>query len=54
MNKKDNFGVEFSDGMTNILFIYGYGGSPESTFCKLIREALPVEHYNRYKVQTDL
>lgn len=32
--------------MTNILFIYGYGGSPESTFCKLIREALPVEHYN--------
>lgn len=28
-----------------ILFIYGFGGSPDSTFCRLIREALPSERY---------
>ncbi len=28
-----------------ILFIYGFGGSPDSTFCKLIREALPDDSY---------
>ena len=31
--------------MTKILFIYGYGGSPESTFCRLIRDALPKNEY---------
>lgn len=31
--------------MKKILFVYGYGGSPESTFCRLIREALPTEEY---------
>jgi len=31
--------------MKKILFIYGYGGSPESKFCRLIREALPAEEY---------
>jgi len=31
--------------MTKILFIYGYGGSPKSKFCKLIREALPKEEF---------
>ena len=29
-----------------ILFIYGFGGSPESTFCHLIREALPEDEYD--------
>lgn len=32
--------------MKNILFIYGYGGSPQSRFCTLIREALPQGEYN--------
>lgn len=31
--------------MKRILFIYGFGGSPESTFCRLIREALPKNEY---------
>lgn len=31
--------------MTKILFIYGYGGSPESSFCTLLREALPADEY---------
>lgn len=31
--------------MTRILFIYGYGGSPESTFCQLIRDALPKNEF---------
>lgn len=31
--------------MIKILFVYGYGGSPESTFCRLIREALPASDY---------
>lgn len=31
--------------MTKILFVYGFGGSPESTFCHLIREALPASEY---------
>jgi len=31
--------------MKKILFIYGFGGSPKSTFCTLIREALPQEEY---------
>ena len=29
-----------------ILFIYGFGGSPDSTFCRLIREALPEDEYD--------
>ena len=32
--------------MKNVLFIYGYGGSPQSHFCTLIREALPKDEYN--------
>lgn len=32
--------------MKNILFIYGYGGSPHSRFCTLIREALSTDEYN--------
>lgn len=28
-----------------ILFIYGFGGSPDSTFCRLIREALPDDRF---------
>lgn len=28
-----------------ILFIYGYGGSPKSKFCALIREAVPADKY---------
>lgn len=32
--------------MKNILFIYGYGGSPQSHFCTLIREALSKDEYN--------
>lgn len=28
-----------------ILFIYGFNGSPDSTFCRLIREALPKDEY---------
>ena len=32
--------------MKNVLFIYGYGGSPQSRFCTLIREALPKGEYN--------
>jgi 5'(3')-deoxyribonucleotidase len=31
--------------MKRILFIYGFGGSPSSTFCRLIREALPANEY---------
>ena len=31
--------------MKRILFIYGFGGSPDSTFCRLIREALPANEY---------
>lgn len=31
--------------MKKILFIYGYGGSPESKFCTLIREALNPKEY---------
>lgn len=31
--------------MKRILFIYGYGGSPESKFCTLVREALPADDY---------
>lgn len=31
--------------MKRILFVYGYGGSPESTFCRLIREALPGDEF---------
>ena len=31
--------------MKRILFIYGFGGSPDSTFCRLIREALPKNEY---------
>lgn len=31
--------------MKKILFIYGFGGSPDSTFCRLIREALPANEY---------
>ena len=32
--------------MKKVLFIYGYGGSPQSRFCTLIREALPKGEYN--------
>ena len=32
--------------MKNILFLYGYGSSPQSHFCTLIREALPKGEYN--------
>ncbi len=31
--------------MKRILFVYGYGGSPDSTFCTLIREALPSNEF---------
>jgi len=31
--------------MKRILFIYGYGGSPDSTFCTLLRQALPSKDY---------
>ena len=35
-----------------ILFVYGYGGNPDSTFCRLIREALasPTLHGTHYDV----
>lgn len=35
-----------------ILFVYGYGGNPDSTFCRLIREALasPTLHGIHYDV----
>lgn len=28
-----------------LLFVYGFGGSPESTFCRLLREHLPVGEF---------
>ena len=32
--------------VTRVLFIYGYGGDTDSTFCRLLRESLPAKHYD--------
>lgn len=37
--------------MKKVLFIYGFGGNPDSTFCRLLRERLPREMYSLFSVE---
>lgn len=37
---------EHENHVTRVLFIYGYGGGTDSTFCRLLRESLPAKHYD--------